>query len=63
MFEDVLSTLRFFRYNPHSIPGIRNLLCKLGRHDFEAEKLNGTETGVILRCFYCEHKKNSFFTE
>jgi hypothetical protein len=62
-FEDLKSTLRFFRYNPHSIPGIRAFLCRMGRHDYEATSLNLTETGAILRCFYCQHKKNSFFCE
>lgn len=51
------STLLFYRFNPHAIPGIKQLLCKMGRHDYMAEEIK--ENGVILTCFYCERQRLS----
>ena len=61
-FNDLKATLMFFRHNPHSIPGIRDLLCKMGRHDYEAISLSDFNlSGCILECFYCQRRKTSHF--
>jgi len=31
------------------------LLCRLGRHDYEFKVLNSE--GIVLECFYCEQQK------
>jgi hypothetical protein len=57
-WEDIKSTFYFYRFNPHSIPLISKLLCKMGRHDFELMKvINGKS--VVLECFYCLREKRS----
>jgi hypothetical protein len=58
-WEDFMSTVNFFRFNPHSIPGICQLLCKMGRHDYEAAELDKEKKSVILECFYCQRRKSS----
>lgn len=57
-FADRIAELRFYKYNPHSIPGVRQLLCKMGRHDYEAVGVD-SDRCVLLRCFYCERPKRS----
>jgi hypothetical protein len=58
-WEYLTSTLKFFKYNPHAIPGIEQLLCKMGRHDYEVHSVDRTSNKVLLECFYCLHKKSS----
>jgi len=58
-WDNFIGSLRFYRYNIHSIPLISNLLCKIGRHDFEA--MSGNSSFALLECFYCEHKKRSHY--
>jgi hypothetical protein len=61
--DQFMPTFGFYQSNPHSIPGIRELLCKMGRHDYEARKIRynrkGAPDGLELECLYCEHKKSS----
>ena len=56
--EDVKASLRYYKYNVHSIPGISHLLCRIGRHDYEV--LDAGLAYAILECFYCGHKKTSY---
>lgn len=56
-WADFMSTVTFYRCNPHAIPGIAQLLCKMGRHDYEFVAANG-DYG-ILECFYCLRRKGS----
>lgn len=58
-WEDFMSTVNFYRYNPHSIPIISRLLCKMGRHDYEPAELDKVNKRVILECFYCQRRKSS----
>lgn len=58
-WDDFMSTVNFYKLNPHSIPGITQLLCKMGRHDYEAVKVDKIHKRIILECFYCLHKKGS----
>jgi hypothetical protein len=51
--------------NWHKHPRISNLLCRLGRHDYElfAVKVDGNKkASADLICFYCGHSKNSTIT-
>lgn len=57
--EDFKRMYTFFKVNPHKIPGIKKLLCKLGRHDFELGKVKSFKC-VELYCFYCLHRKTCF---
>ena len=63
--HELLSTLNFYRFNPSRIPGIVQLLCKMGRHDFEADDVLYNDycriVGAKLKCFYCFHERGSFF--
>lgn len=59
-WNDFKANLNFYRFNPHSIPFVSKLLCKMGRHDFELMKVLDKDS-VVLECFYCLHKKTSFF--
>ncbi len=47
--------------NIHKARGIRWLLCKLGRHDYEAACLASPQQ-VLLECFYCYHMRLSWFS-
>jgi hypothetical protein len=58
-WEDFMGTVNFYRFNPHSIPIISNLLCKMGRHDYEPAELDKVRKSVILECFYCQRRKSS----
>lgn len=58
-WDSFMSTVNFYRFNPHSTPGIAQLLCKLGRHDYEAVEVDRVHYSVILECFYCCHRKGS----
>ena len=57
--EYIISTFKFFRYNPHAIPGIDKIICALGRHDYEVHSFDSANKKVLLECFYCLHKKSS----
>lgn len=57
-WDDFMATVHFYKFNPHSIPGIAQLLCKLGRHDYEAYSIT-LPNRVTLECFYCGKKKGS----
>jgi hypothetical protein len=59
--DDVTSKVNFYRYNPHAIPGVKDLLCKLGRHDYEAH--SEQDNKVVLQCFYCDKIKTSWLLE
>lgn len=58
-WDNFLGTLKFFRYNPHSIPGLSDLMCKLGRHDYQVSSVNRRARLVMLECFYCLHRKQT----
>ncbi len=61
-WDDFIHSMSFYRFNPHSLPIIRNVLCKMGRHDYEASSIKLLPDGkswVLLECFYCLHKKKS----
>jgi len=53
--------------NIHKKRFIRELLCKIGRHDYEAVSIERPIGGgghyCRLECFYCEHQKKSFIRE
>lgn len=53
------SKFGYLRYidNWHKVWIISNMMCKLGRHDYEFEKMDNG--GAVLYCFYCEKKKHS----
>lgn len=57
-WDDIKATLYFYRFNPHSIPFIKSLFCKMGRHDFELMKVLNNHSAT-LECFYCSNKKTS----
>lgn len=63
--DGFMPTFGFFISNPHSIPAVSRLICKMGRHDFEGDKVKynkkGAPVGVELICFYCEHRETSLF--
>jgi hypothetical protein len=59
-WDDFMSTVNFFRFNPHSIPGIVQLLCKMGRHDYLPTEILG-HNYVMLECFYCGKEKACTF--
>ena len=58
-WDNLRYTLKFYKFNPHSIPGVSHLLCKIGRHDYEAVGLDLKKKYIMLECFYCFHRKNS----
>jgi hypothetical protein len=49
--------------NIHKHPYVSELMCKLGRHDFEYSSTvyddQGDPIGATLECFYCLRKRNS----
>ncbi len=54
---NILKGWKFFYYNPHSTPGLCNLICKLGRHDLSVVYMNKQTNQVLLECFYCQKRK------
>ncbi len=44
--------------NWHKHPKISNIMCKMGRHDYEFDRLD-EHGGGLLYCFYCEKVKSS----
>ena len=58
-WDDFMSTVNFFRFNPHALPGIRQLLCKMGRHDYMP--ISALSNYVELECFYCLRRKGCTF--
>jgi len=65
--SNLLGALRFYRNNHHRIPIIRNLLCKMGRHDYEVFDVNPSDYHidkdgylVSLKCFYCDSVKSTY---
>jgi hypothetical protein len=54
-----LAYLRFVD-NWHKWPPLARLLCKIGRHDYEAERVQVWLRATDLYCFYCGHRKRSF---
>lgn len=57
--EDFSSTLGYYRHNLHTIPGIQELLCKMGRHDYEGIDYDAKHNNILLECFYCQKMKSS----
>jgi hypothetical protein len=57
--ENLIGALGFFRHvdNWHRLPGLRRLLCRLGRHDWEYRQR--VRDGVELECFECGKRKRS----
>ena len=55
----------YHRTNWHKYPPISQLMCWLGRHDFEPVdpgiEVTGRSAWITLKCFYCDHRKNSSF--
>ncbi len=47
--------------NLHKKRFVRDLLCWMGRHDYEAVRIDGRY--VVLECFYCLHGKKSYLRE
>ena len=53
------------RTNWHKHPWVTRFLCWMGRHDYEAYRIDLSRTGfahgdrVLLKCFYCGQKKGS----
>lgn len=47
--------------NIHKAPVVRWLLCKIGRHDFEAVCVHGP--WAMLECFYCGRARKSWIRE
>lgn len=45
----------FHWWNWHKRWPLRDLLCKLERHDYEHPRV--VAKGILLTCFYCEHQK------
>jgi hypothetical protein len=45
----------------HKAPIVRSILCRIGRHDFEAVSIEGGY--VKLECFYCLHQRKSWIRE
>lgn len=43
--------------NLHKKWPLRDLCCRIGRHDYEAVGLDGK--WMVLECFYCQHGKKS----
>lgn len=58
-WDDIIHSVIFYRYNPHSIPYISKIMCNLGRHDFEPLEVHGDNKSVTLECFYCQKRKKS----
>jgi hypothetical protein len=56
----LLDAYSYFRHrsNWHKLPVIRDLICAIGRHDFELRRVDG-ENLATLECFYCEAQKRS----
>lgn len=46
--------------NWHKARPISWLMCKLGRHDFEAEKVHIWQRATDLYCLYCPARKRSY---
>jgi hypothetical protein len=50
----------------HTLPFVRDLLCKIGRHDYEyagpgpSDGIHLVHEAARLVCFYCRHGKISF---
>lgn len=61
-WDDLKHSITFYRWNPHSIPVVSNLLCKLGRHDYEPLYLNKDKKSIVLECFYCQRRKVSILS-
>lgn len=59
-WDDFMSTVNFYRFNPHKLPPVSRLLCKMGRHDYEPSAVLGPDH-VMLECVYCLQKKSSRF--
>ena len=55
----MLDALLFYcpHTNWHKLPLVRDLLCWLGRHDFEFDHADGDS--AVLVCFYCERQRSS----
>ncbi len=47
--------------NLHKKRFVRDLLCRIGRHDYEAVGLD--RNWMVLECFYCERRKKSYMRE
>lgn len=61
---DIIDTIAFYgtRTNIHKIRPISKLMCYLGRHDYEiAPDANRYSTHIEIECFYCGHKKASYY--
>ena len=52
----------WFKDNWHSYPAISNIMCYLGRHDYEAVEVTYGRV-VLLQCFYCLHQKSSHISD
>jgi hypothetical protein len=50
-----------FRTNWHALPLVRQLLCWIGRHDYEFVSAGEKEykNRGLLQCFYCGRQKVS----
>ena len=55
-WDNFKETINFFKHNPHSIPGIAQLICKLGRHDYRIIHTNMWSKISILKCRHCSHQ-------
>lgn len=60
-WDDFMSTVNFYRFNPHSIPAVSKLLCRMGRHDFMPCEVLANDH-VVIECFYCLRKKSCKFS-
>lgn len=60
-WEYIKSKFYFYKFNPHAIPGVSKLICRMGRHDYEACAILGPRY-VKLKCFYCGKEKGSSFS-
>lgn len=58
-WDDFMATVMHNVYNPHAIYGLRQLICRLGRHDVEVQEIDAKHNSVILQCVYCLHRKSS----
>ena len=56
--NELIPTINYCKFNPDCIPGIKELICKMGRHDYEPEKLINC-SNVELRCVWCAQAKHS----
>ncbi len=55
----IINGFAYFRHrtNWHKHPWISYLMCRLGRHDYEAYLWDGED--VWMECFYCLYRKRS----